>query len=96
MTPTHPAPSAPPFRSSPSDTPPRPALEINLSGLRCPLPVLRTKKALSEIQPGEILRVFATDADAQKDIPAFVKMAGHALLHHEAVPDGFVFLIRKK
>ena len=73
-----------------------PASEINLTGLRCPLPVLRTKKALSEIQPGEILRVFATDSDTQRDIPAFVKMAGHSLLQTEEVPNGFTFLIRKK
>ena len=75
---------------------PTPASEINLSGLRCPLPVLRTKKALSEIQPGEILRVFATDSDTQRDIPAFVKMAGHSLLQAGEVPNGFTFLIRKK
>lgn len=93
MTPP-PTPASAPTSASAST--PAPASEINLSGLRCPLPVLRTKKALSEIQPGEILRVFATDSDTQRDIPAFVKMAGHSLLHAEEVPDGFVFLIRKK
>ena len=73
-----------------------PDSDINLSGLRCPLPVLRTKKALSEMSPGQLLRIFATDPDSERDIPAFAKMAGHQLVQTESAPDGFIFFIRKK
>ncbi|MGI9338724.1 MAG: sulfurtransferase TusA family protein [Gammaproteobacteria bacterium] len=54
-------------------------VEIDLSGLRCPLPVLRVKKALSEMRAGGCLRAFATDPGAAEDIPAFVRQAGHRL-----------------
>ncbi|MCH9705536.1 MAG: sulfurtransferase TusA family protein [Proteobacteria bacterium] len=54
--------------------------EIDLSGLRCPLPVLRTKKALSQLAAGQILCVLTTDSDSRQDIPAFVKQAGHIVL----------------
>ena len=73
-----------------------PHADINLSGLRCPLPVLRTKKALADLTPGQILRVFATDPDSQNDIPAFAKMAGHIILQTATAPEGFTFLIQKK
>ena len=73
-----------------------PDADIDLSGLRCPLPVLRTKKALADMTPGQRLRVFSTDPESQNDIPAFVKMAGHALLQNQNHNNGFVFLIQKK
>lgn len=63
-----------------------PAAAIDLSGLRCPLPVLRTKKALAGLAEGELLLVIATDPDSMKDIPAFAKLAGcrlHAAERHE-------------
>lgn len=56
-----------------------PDLEIDLSGLRCPLPVLRTKKALSQLTAGQLLHVLTTDDDSRQDIPAFIEQAGHAL-----------------
>lgn len=70
--------------------------EIDLRGLRCPLPVLRVKKALGEMQVGHVLRVFATDPAAAQDIPAFVKQAGHALHNMQASEDGNFFWIVKK
>lgn len=54
-------------------------VDVDLSGLRCPLPVLRVKKALGDMPAGKVLRVLATDPGARDDIPAFVKMAGHAM-----------------
>ena len=73
-----------------------PDADINLSGLRCPLPVLRTKKALADMTPGQLLRVFATDPDSRRDIPDFAKMAGHHIEKNEPHHNGFVFLIRKR
>lgn len=73
-------------------------LEIDLSGLRCPLPVLRTKKALAGLEAGGRLRVLTTDVGAREDIPAFVRMAGHVL--ESCAPrdggEGDVFVIRKQ
>lgn len=71
-------------------------LFVDLSGLRCPLPVLRTKKALSQLTRGGLLCVFATDADAKQDIPAFARQAGHAVERQEADGGGFRFYIRKQ
>ena len=71
-------------------------LEIDLRGLRCPLPVLRVKKALGEIPPGGVLRVFATDPGAKEDIPAFLKQSGNELRETFAAEGGQYFVIAKK
>ncbi|MDM5147492.1 sulfurtransferase TusA family protein [Candidatus Persebacteraceae bacterium Df01] len=71
-------------------------IEIDLSGLRCPLPVLRVKKALNEIAAGGELRVFASDPEAKNDIPSFLKQAGHTLHDISAADGGHYFLIQKK
>ena len=69
---------------------------VDLSGLRCPLPVLRTKKALSQLKVGELLCVYATDPDSEQDIPAFVRQAGHTLEQCRKDGDGYRFYIRKQ
>ncbi len=69
---------------------------IDLSGLRCPLPVLRVKKALNEKQAGESVRFFVTDPGAVDDIPAFTKQAGHTILAVTAATDGNFFEIQKR
>jgi len=53
---------------------------LDLSGLACPLPVLRANKALRALPPGALLEVRATDPAALKDFPAFAEETGHALL----------------
>lgn len=71
--------------------------EIDVVGLACPLPVLRTKKALADISPGQTLRVRASDPGSMEDIPGFVRQAGHELLGAEQErPDLFVFTLRKR
>ncbi|WOV90332.1 MAG: sulfurtransferase TusA family protein [Candidatus Zeuxoniibacter abyssi] len=69
---------------------------IDLSGLRCPLPVLRVKKALGEIKVGKSLRFFATDPGAVDDIPAFILQAGHRILKITPATGGNFFEIRKQ
>lgn len=71
-------------------------LDIDLSDLRCPLPVLRVKKALGELKSADVLRVLATDPGAVEDIPAFIKQAGHVM--HEITPaaTGNYFVIVKQ
>ena len=61
--------------------------ELDLKGLKCPLPILRTKKALAYLNSGDILTVFATDASAPGDFAAFCRQTGHILLNNETLPD---------
>ena len=73
--------------------------EIDASGLACPLPIVRAKKALSAMASGQVLRVLGTDPGSVDDMPAFAEAGGHALLastREDAREGGrFVFLIRK-
>ncbi|MFC3338566.1 sulfurtransferase TusA family protein [Paracandidimonas soli] len=55
-------------------------LEIDASGLKCPLPILRAKKALAQIESGQVLRVVTTDLHAVRDFQAFAEQTGNALL----------------
>jgi tRNA 2-thiouridine synthesizing protein A len=58
--------------------------ELDVKGLNCPLPILRTKKALSEMTSGQVLHVLATDPGAVKDFQAFAKQTGNQLLSNSA------------
>ncbi|MCB1875243.1 MAG: sulfurtransferase TusA family protein [Chromatiales bacterium] len=68
---------------------------LDASGLNCPLPILRTKKALAPLDRGEILEVISTDPGSVKDLSSFCKETGHELLSSEAAEGKFVFQIRK-
>lgn len=68
--------------------------ELDASGLNCPLPILRAKKALNGMQSGQILRVIATDPGSVKDFEAFAKQTGNELL--ESAEEGGKFLFRIK
>ena len=74
--------------------------ELNTRGLKCPLPILRCKKALSELAAGQILKAYATDAGAVKDFQAFCKQTGHIMLSLEETKEGettvYIFHIQKK
>lgn len=72
-------------------------IELNLSGLSCPLPILRTKKQLSQMQSGQVLKIIATDSGSQQDFPMFAKQSGNQLLHSEITTDGeFIFFMQRK
>ena len=58
--------------------------EIDVCGLKCPLPILRTKKTLAEMNTGEILHVLATDPNAAKDFAAFAQQTGNTLLSSQS------------
>ncbi len=70
--------------------------ELDVKGLNCPLPILRAKKALTDMQSGEVLRVVATDPGAVKDFAAFCKQTGNPLLSSEETAASFTFLISKR
>lgn len=68
---------------------------LDTKGLRCPLPVLKARKALRDLDAGMVLRVLATDPGAIKDFEAFCKTTGHRLLHHSQDAGILVFEIQK-
>jgi tRNA 2-thiouridine synthesizing protein A len=70
--------------------------ELDTRGLNCPLPILRTKKALSDLQSGQVLKVVATDPGAVKDFQTFSKQTGHELLQQGEANKEFTFFMRKK
>ena len=69
--------------------------ELDASGLNCPLPILRAKKALAEITAGQVLHVIATDPGAVKDFEAFAKQTGNELMESREDGGKFYFLIKK-
>jgi len=84
--------------AQPPETPrdnPEPC-ELDLSGLKCPLPVLRTRKALRGLSPGATLVVLSTDPLAAIDIPHLVHGEGDTLLSQERRAGAVRFLIRRK
>ena len=70
--------------------------EVDCVGMICPLPVLRTKKALSDMQTGKILKVIATDQGAHHDIPMFAKQNGNTLIHSEIEDEKFIFYLERR
>ena len=70
--------------------------ELDARGLNCPLPVLRTKKSLTDMTPGQVLKILATDPGSVKDFQAFSKQTGNELLASETANNEFIFLMRKK
>ena len=68
---------------------------IDTSGLMCPLPVLRTGKAIKKLGIGEVLEVTATDPASQEDMKSFCETTGHILLESRTEPERFIYLIRK-
>jgi len=70
--------------------------ELDARGLNCPLPILRTKKALTDMTSGQVLKIVATDPGAVKDFQAFAKQTGHVLIQHDEVDSVHTFLMRRK
>ena len=70
--------------------------ELDARGLNCPLPILRAKKTLAEMQPGQVLRIIATDPGSVKDFAAFAKQTGNELLSSAENNKEFEFYIKRK
>ncbi len=68
---------------------------LDCSGLLCPLPVIKTTKAIQEIAVGQVLKMIATDPGAPSDMEAWAKQTGHELLASEQEDGKFVFYIRR-
>jgi tRNA 2-thiouridine synthesizing protein A len=70
--------------------------ELDARGLNCPLPILRTKKALTDMLSGQVLKVLATDPGSVKDFAAFSKQTGNPLMSSEKAAAEFIFFMKKR
>jgi tRNA 2-thiouridine synthesizing protein A len=70
--------------------------DLDVRGLNCPLPILRAKKALTELKSGKVLRILATDPGSVKDFEAFARQTGNQLLSHAEADKVFTFFLKKK
>jgi len=71
-------------------------LELDTSGLTCPLPLLKAKKALNGLDSGSRLKVVATDPGSERDFQVFAEQSGHKLLGHDAKDGIYTYLLEKK
>jgi tRNA 2-thiouridine synthesizing protein A len=70
--------------------------EIDTRGLNCPLPILKAKKALSDMLSGQTLKVVATDAGSMRDFQAFAKQTGNELIEQSTVNDEYIHVMRRR
>jgi tRNA 2-thiouridine synthesizing protein A len=69
--------------------------ELDCSGLACPMPILKTKKAVDGLQLGQVLKMIATDPGSLPDIQAWTSKTGHELVGHEEDAGKFIFYIKR-
>jgi tRNA 2-thiouridine synthesizing protein A len=70
--------------------------EIDTRGLNCPLPILKAKKALAELQSGQLLKVVSTDGGSLRDFQAFAKQTGNELVEQQTQGQEFVHVLRRR
>jgi TusA-related sulfurtransferase len=70
--------------------------EIDTRGLNCPLPILKAKKALNEMQSGQLLKVVATDPGSLRDFQAFARQTGNELVGQQTAGDEFIHVLRRR
>jgi tRNA 2-thiouridine synthesizing protein A len=70
--------------------------ELDARGLSCPLPILKTKKALNDMTSGQVLKVVSTDVGSIKDMQAFASQTGNPLLSSTEENKTYVFFMQKK
>ena len=70
--------------------------EIDTRGLNCPLPILKAKKALADMQSGQLLKVVSTDGGSLRDFQAFARQTGNELVEQQTVGEEFVHVLRRR
>jgi len=70
--------------------------EIDTRGLNCPLPILKAKKALAELNSGQVLKVLATDPGSVRDFQAFARQTGNELVEQTSAGSEFVHYLRRR
>ncbi len=73
-----------------------PDKELDARGLNCPLPILKAKKALSDMQSGQLLKVLCTDAGSLRDFQAFARQTGNELVEQQTVGEDYIHLLRRR
>lgn len=68
---------------------------LDAKGLACPMPIVKTKKAMHELEGGQVLEIHATDKGAKNDLAAWAKSGGHELIKHEVENDVLKLWIKK-
>jgi tRNA 2-thiouridine synthesizing protein A len=68
---------------------------LDAKGLACPMPIVKTKKAMNELESGQVLEIHATDKGAKNDLSAWAKSGGHDLVKHEEEDNVLKFWIKK-
>ena len=72
------------------------AKEIDTRGLNCPLPILKAKKALTDMTSGQLLKVVSTDGGSLRDFQAFAKQTGNELVEQQTVGDEYIHVLRRR
>jgi TusA-related sulfurtransferase len=70
--------------------------EIDTRGLNCPLPILKAKKALTDMSSGQLLKVVSTDSGSLRDFQAFSKQTGNELVEQQTVGEEFIHVLRRR
>ena len=70
--------------------------ELDARGLNCPLPILKTKKSLADMESGQVLKVTSTDCGSVKDMQAFANQTGNALVSQSEESGEYIFFMQKK
>jgi TusA-related sulfurtransferase len=70
--------------------------EIDTRGLTCPLPILKAKKALADMQSGEVLKVVATDPSSTRDFQAFARQTGNELIEQQQQDTDYIHFLRRR
>jgi tRNA 2-thiouridine synthesizing protein A len=68
---------------------------LDCSGLSCPMPILKTKKAIDKLAAGQVLQMIATDPGSKPDIDAWTRKTGHELVEYQQDGDKHIFFIKK-
>ena len=70
--------------------------EIDTRGLNCPLPILKAKKALTDMQSGQLLKVVSTDSGSLRDFQAFSRQTGNELVEQQTVGTDYIHVLRRR
>ena len=70
--------------------------ELDTRGLNCPLPILKAKKALTEMLSGQLLRVVSTDVGSTRDFQAFAKQTGNELVEQQTAGKDFIHVLKRR
>ncbi len=70
--------------------------ELDTRGLNCPLPILKAKKALAEMESGQLLKVVATDPGSTRDFQAFARQTGNELMEQSSQAGEFIHVLKRR